>query len=73
MNGWMAGSRMSDRLSVASNVQHVVVGWINEDTSVESITYEPTALITDVENLNYDRSIPIYGWLLQVCLDGISG
>ena len=41
-------SRMSDRVSVASTVQHVVVGWRNQDGSVEPIAHEPTALITDV-------------------------
>ncbi len=40
-------SRMSDRVSVASTVQHVVVGWRNQDGSVEPISHEPTALIRD--------------------------
>ena len=43
-------SRMSDRVSVASTVQHVVVGWKNQDGSVEPIAHEPIALIRDVGN-----------------------
>ena len=38
-------SRMSDRVSVASTVQHVVVEWRNQDGSVEPISHESTALI----------------------------
>ena len=39
-------SRMSDRVSVASTVQHVVIGWRNQDGSVEPISHEPTASAT---------------------------
>lgn len=40
---------MSGLVSVASSVQHVVVGWKNEDGSVEPISHEPTALITNAK------------------------
>ena len=40
---------MSGLVSVASSVQHVVVGWKNEDGSVEPISLEPTALITNAK------------------------
>ena len=43
-------SRMSDRVSVASTVQHVVVGWRNQDGSVDPLGHHPAALIRDVEN-----------------------
>ena len=42
-------SRMSDRVSVASTVQHVVVEWRNQDGSVEPISHEPTVLTTYAE------------------------
>ena len=38
-------SRMSDRVSVASTVQHVVVGWRNQDGSVEPVGHRPAALM----------------------------
>ena len=41
-------SRMSDRVSVASTVQHVVIGWRNQDGSVEPIDHKPAALIRDI-------------------------
>ena len=51
-NTWTAGrlvSRMSDRVSVASTVKHVVVGWRNQDGSVEPISHKPAALTTNAE------------------------
>ena len=42
-------SRMSDRVFVASTVQHVVVGWRNEDGSAGHINHEPTGLLVDLE------------------------
>jgi hypothetical protein len=41
-------SRMSDRVSVVSTVQHVVVGLGDENGSVEPIRHDPAALIRDV-------------------------
>jgi len=38
-------SIMSDRVSVASTVQFVVVGWRNQDGSVKPISHKPTAFI----------------------------
>ena len=44
-------SRMSDRshVSVDKSVQHIIIGWANEDGMVKSIENEPPALISPVE------------------------
>ena len=43
---------MSDRshVSVDKTVQHIIIGWANEDGTVKSIENEPPALISPVES-----------------------
>ena len=43
--------RMSDRshVSVDKTVQHIIIGWANEDGTVKSIENEPPALISPEE------------------------
>jgi len=50
-------SRMSDRshVSVDKSVQHIIIGWANEDGTVKSIENEPPALISSAEEYREER------------------